>query len=293
MLQCSHFRRIQQATIAVFAGMLCLGTMGASRGPITKLTVDPDAPVVELFEGIDQGQFDVKLVAQNAYDGRIFITNKSDKPLTVALPKGLVGVQVLAQFNPGGIGLGMGNMMGGNNMLGQQGGQGQNGLAQSVGGNANPMQGNQGGFPTMPGGGNGNNGGQPFQGFFSVPPERTIQLGFSSVCLNYGRREPHSGMKYQLVKAETVTTDPLLQQLLESHSPRSNREVQQAAAWHLANGLSWEQISQLTDQKVPGSPTSLFNPQQVKAARELVAQVKKSAEERPRKQEVVRSVVAK
>ncbi|MBS0204901.1 MAG: hypothetical protein JSS49_18495, partial [Planctomycetes bacterium] len=279
MLSIIQFRRLHQATVTVAAGLVCVAAMGANRGPITRLTVDPDAPVVELFEGMEQGQYDVRMVAQNAYDGRILITNKTDKPLTVAIPKGLVGVQVLPQFNLN-QGMGLGNPFGGGGNLMGQNGQGQNGMAQAVGGNANPMQGNPGGFPSLPGGG-GLNGQAPMQGFFSIPAEKTVQLGFSSVCLNYGRREPHAGMKYRLVKAEDATTDPMLQQLLESYSPRTSREVQQAAAWHLANGLTWEQISQLMDQQVPGSPIPLFNSQQLKSARELVAEVKKAAEQRP------------
>jgi hypothetical protein len=290
MSQLRFSRWVTRLSAIAASCAICVSLMGASRGSITKLTLDSNAPVVDLFDGMDQGKFDVRLVAQNPHDGRIFITNKTDKPLTVSIPKGLVGVHVLAQpglnfGNPG-------NLFGqGNGGLNAQNGQGQNGLAQSVGGNANPI-GNNNGFPGgntgLPGAGNGNN-----PGFFSIPPEKTVQLAFNSVCLNYGRREPHAGMKYRLVKAETVTTDPVLQQLLEDYSPRTNRAVQQAAAWHLANGLSWEQIAQLMDQKIPGAPTPLFTPQQLKSARELVDQAKKDAVNRPKTPDVTRSVVAK
>lgn len=279
--------RLFRASMAVALCAVCISLMGASRGSITRLTLDPDAPVVDLFDGIEQSQIDVRLVAQNANAGRIFITNKTDKPLSVSIPKGLVGVQILPQFNGNGFGnqngFGQGTFGGGLN----QGGQ--TGQAQAVGGNASPLGG--GGFP-----GGGNNGGFPGMqggpGFFSIPPEKTVQIAMNSVCLNYGRREPHAGMKYQLTRAETVYTDPALIQLLEDYSPRTNRDVQQAAAWHLANGLSWDQIAQLTDQKVPGNPTALFTAQTVQSARGLVEQTKKIAAERPKKSEPVRSAVA-
>ncbi len=283
-------RTLQLTTVATCCAV-SLALMGASRGAITKLTLNPEAPVVDLFDGMEQGQFDVRLVAQSPHEGRIFITNKTDKPLTVAVPKGLVGVHVLPQ-----IGLNPGNNLIGNQPGGLNNGQnGQNGLAQSVGGNAAPVGNNAfpGGGPGFPGNNGQNNNFPNGLGFFSIPPEKTVQIALNSVCLNYGRREPNAALKYQLVRAETVTTDPVLLQLLEEFSPRTNRDVQQAAAWHLTNGLTWEQIAQLTDQKVPGNPTPLFTPRQIQGARELVEQVTKHAADRPKKADTVRSVVVK
>jgi hypothetical protein len=293
----SSLSRLSEIGSFVASGAICLALVGANRGAITKPTLNPDAPVVELFDGIDHDQFDARLVAQNAHDGKIFITNKTDKALTVAVPKGLVGVQILAQapnnqFNQ--IGMGNGMMNGMNNGM-----QGQNGAAQSVGGNAGVM-----GQNGQNGAQNGNNGFNPgmnaFPGagiLFSIPPEKTVQLAFNSVCLNYGRREPHAGMKYKLAKAESVTTDPVLLQLLEDYSPRTARDAQQAAAWHLANGLTWEQIAQLVDEKIPGNPTPFFNAQQIQAAKMLVEKSEKTAADRPKKVEkkieTARSVVAK
>ena len=272
-----------------FCCLLGVAAFGASRGAITKLTLNPDAPVVDLFEGKDQGQFDVRLVAMNAHEGRIFITNKTDKPLSVSVPAGLVGVQVHPQFGIPQQG-GIGNFFG-NGQQNPQQGQQQN---QSVGGNAGPMNGNGVGVGFQ--NGNGFQNGQ-MQGnglnFFSIPPEKTVQLAFNSVCLNYGRREPHAGLKYELVKADSLTTDPVLLQLLEDYSPRTNREAQQAAAWHLANGLSWDKIAQLKDEKVPGDPRPLFTAQQIQAGRQLAEQAQKKAADRPKKVDAVRSVVAK
>ncbi|MEI8382348.1 MAG: hypothetical protein WCJ09_19610 [Planctomycetota bacterium] len=281
-------KRLFQVAVCCFLGITALG---ASRGAITKLTLNPEAPVVDLFEGKEQGQFDVRLVAMNAHEGRIFITNKTDKPLSVSVPAGLVGVQVHPQIlnqQPGGVG----NFFG-NGQQNQQQGQQQN---QSVGGNAGPMNGNATGFPNQNGIQNGFPNGQN-QGnglnFFSIPPEKTVQLAFHSVCLNYGRREPNAALKYELVKADSLTTDPVLLQLLEDYSPRTNREAQQAAAWHVANGLSWDKIAQLKDEKVPGDPRPLFTAQQIQAGRTLAEQAQKKAADRPKKVDAVRSVVAK
>lgn len=260
--------------------VLCL--MGAGTGTIKKLTLDPDAPVVELFGGIENGQLDVRLVAMNAHEGKVFVTNRSDKPLTVAIPKAVVGVHVLPQ-----IGNNAGNGFFGNNGNNNQANNGASGQAQSVGGIMNAIgsgNGNGNDFPNAPGGMNNN---FPGNNFFSIPPEKTVQLGFRSVCLNYGRPNPNAGMTYRMTSVESYTTDPVLQQLLEDYSPRTNKEIQQAAAWHLANGLSWKQLANLTEQRIPGVAVPLFTKTQIDAARELVEQAKQNAEQRSIKKDAI------
>jgi len=260
---------------ALVCGVTCAGLMGAGRGSLTQLTLDPDAPVVELFAGVEDGQLGVRVVAENPHEGRIFITNTTDRLLTVAVPKGLVGVQVLPQFNGQGAGFGFQN---GQGLVGQNGQNGQFGPAQAVGGNAFPVGNNA--FPNA----NGNNllpGGNA-QGFFSIPPEKTVQLALRSVCLNYGRPEPNVRMKYHLMPASAFTTDPVLQQLLEESSPRIARDVQQAAAWHLASSLSWERLAALKTEPIPGQPRAIFTRSQLQAAQDLVKSTQENAARRAR-----------
>ncbi len=268
------FRSLLACSLSL--SVLCL--IGAGTGSIKKLTLDPDAPVVELFDGIDKGQVDVRVAMANPYEGKVFFTNRTDKPLTVAVPKAVVGVHVLPQAANN-----AGNGFFGNNGNNNQPNNGANGQAQSAGGNLGAV-GNGNGFPNAPGGMNNN---FPGNNFFSIPPEKTVQLDFRSVCLNHGRPNPTAGMKYRLTKVESYTTDPVLQQLLEDYSPRTNKDVQQAAAWHLANGLSWKQLANLTQQRIPGVAVPLFTKPQLDAARELVEQAKKNAAERPAKKDAV------
>jgi hypothetical protein len=267
------------------ACLMCAALVGAKGGAITRLKLDPEAPVVELFDGIEQGKVEARLSASNAHEGKIFITNKTDKPLTVAVPKAVVGVRVVPQIGPGLGNNGFGNFIGNQNGPGNQ--NGGNGQAQNIGG----MVGAQGNN-TFPQAGNGVQNQFPGNNFFSIPPEKTVQLKLSSVCLNYGRPEPSTGMKYKLVKVESYTTDPVLQQLLEDYSPRTNREAQQAAAWHVANGLSWEQIAQLTEQQLAGLSVPRFTEFQVNNARELVKQAEQGAAERPSNKGAVGTVAA-
>ncbi len=263
--------------------LLCL--IGAGTGSIKKLTLDPDAPVVELFDGIEQGQIDVRLAVLNPYEGKVFVTNRTDKPLTVAIPKAVVGVHVLPQ-----VGNNAGNGFFGPNGNNNQANNGANGQAQGVGGALGAMgNGNGNGLPNAPGGMQNK---FPGNNFFSIPPEKTVQLGLRSVCLNHGRPEPHANLKYRLTKVESHTTDPVLQQLLEDYSPRTNKDVQQAAAWHLANGLSWKQLANLTEQRIPGVAVPLFTKSQLDSARELVERAKQNAAERPAKKDASTAVAS-
>lgn len=266
--------------------LLCL--IGAGTGSIKKLTLDADAPVVELFDGIEQGQVDVRTSMANPYEGKVFVTNRTDKPLTVAIPKAVVGVHVLPQF-----GNNAGNGAFGNNGNNNQANNGANGQAQSAGGNLGAIEnngnGNGNGFPNAPGGMQNK---FPGNNFFSIPAEKTVQLDFRSVCLNHGRPNPNAAMKYRMTKVEAYTTDPVLQQLLEDYSPRTNKDVQQAAAWHLANGLTWKQLANLTQQKIPGVHTPLFTKAELDSARELVEWAKQNAEERPVKKDAAPTVAS-
>ena len=199
----------------------------------------------------------------------------------------MTGVQTCALPILPQVGNNAGNGFFGNNGNNNQANNGANGQAQSAGGilgaigNGNG-NGNGNGFPNAPGGMNNN---FPGNNFFSIPPEKTVQLDLRSVCLNHGRPNPNAGMKYRLTKVESYTTDPVLQQLLEDYSPRTNKDVQQAVAWHLANGLSWKQLANLTEQRIPGVNVPLFTTTQLDSARELVEQAKQNAEKRPAKKE--------
>ena len=98
----------------------------------------------------------------------------------------------------GGMGGGMGGMGGGQMMGGGMGGMG--------GGMMGGMGGGMGGMG-MGGGMMGGGGG----GFFSIPPEKTVQVPLTTVCLEHGKAEPRTKMTYKLVKLEEYTSDPALQ----------------------------------------------------------------------------------
>lgn len=225
------------------------------KGAIRKLTLDENAPVVELFEGMQQGVFEVRVAPKNEFESNVFITNTSNKPKTVALPKAVVAVHVLKQQPFQGLGQqGFGNQNGG-----QQGG------GQSAGGGLN------GGGNNAPGGG----------GFFSIPPEKTVQLQLNSVCLDYGKPHPRPKMKYVLRRAEEHTSNVALRKLLEKYDPRkTDRMAMQAAAWHLSNGMSWETLQAKARHRLGGlKDQPFFTTKQLDKAKQLVGVAAKDARE--------------
>ena len=241
----------------VLAGMLaamamcaCLST-AADRSP---------APVtVELFAAIEQGQIEVQAYPMDAEHGKLVVTNKTDQPLSVALPGALAVVPVLAQIGPRGLpqpqqkqqqplGAGVANPNG--NMFGANGA----GAGQGV-----------------PGLGN----------FFNIPPEKVVPLNFKSVCLQHDKAQPNPRTPHEVKPLAAVCDKPELYEVCRQLADvRTNRKALQAAAWHIANGLSWEELAAKRVSKVWwGSEPFYFTKAELKEAKRLAAAAVKKTED--------------
>src|SRR5262245_16185626 len=138
-------RAVRSGILTLCAVAVVMSSLaGATKQrPLKKLSYDPSAPVVELFDGMDQGAIAATMIPKNSLEGNVFIENKTDKPITVKLPKAVAAAQVLKQGfggagaggaggrggmggGPGGMGGGMGGgqMMGGGMGGGMMGGMG-------------------------------------------------------------------------------------------------------------------------------------------------------------------------
>jgi len=221
---------------------------------------DPTAERVGLFEGMEDGRLESKLVAKDASGGFVIISNTSDQPLTVDLPEAFVGVQVLKQL--GGLGGGMGGGMGGGGMGGQQGG-GQN---QNMGGGMGGQQGGQGG---LGGGGLGGGGGG---NFFSIPPEKAVKVPYVSACLNHGKADPNPRVEYKIVPVEEYTQDPILSELIRMvGTGRIDQHSAQAAIWTRTDNMSWQQLAAKNHRAIGGGVNYYFNPTNIATAQVLMA----------------------
>lgn len=256
------FRFRNQCVTLLALALLAAGTaQAAKKGQITKPKFDPNAQVVELFKGMEDGTFSVKLLQKNSKTGNLLIENLTKETITVDMPDSFVGVHVL---NQGGLGGGLG---GG----GQQGG---GGGGQSSGGGAGGGQQGGGGGGAAGGGG----------GFFSIPPEKVVRLPVTSVCLEYGKPEPSLRMEYRIHPVESVSTDPVLKELLNLVATgRINTNVAQAAAWNIANGKSWQELSQMKFNRLARPDTPQFSYAELAYAQQLVAAAKQRAADKAEK----------
>jgi hypothetical protein len=243
----------------------------------------PDqARAVELFDAIKSGELSVRVIPKDEFVSRVRVTNTTRQPLSVKLPKTVAAVQVFKQvigpgfFPPGNqngnnfgnnLGNGFGNNPGNNNRGQNIGGQFGNGPGNGIG-NGNGNQ-NFNGFGNFPGAGN---------GFFSVPPEKTVFLTLHTVCLEHGKPTPNVRMTYELRPLRKVVDDPALERLLaEFHPKKTDRRVVQAAAWNLADTMSWKQLRAKSIRHVGGVTRPYFSLRELRAAYRIVEAVKKDA----------------
>jgi hypothetical protein len=223
---------------------------------------NPEHESVEMFSAVDEGQIEVKVIMKDEFQGRVFITNKTDQPLNIKLPEVAAAVPVLAQFCPCGGGAG--------------GGAGLGGCAGGTGGTGG-QQGAGGGMMGGMGMGMGGMGG----GFFNVPAEKVGELAFRSVCLDHGKDSPRPAAKYQIVPLADYTSDPAVAEMLKMYlKGKVSQSVAQAAAWHFCSGMSWEELSAKQLRRATGQRQPYFSAAEINAARHIAGAARAAAENR-------------
>ena len=230
----------------LFAGIFlgALSSHGLAAEPTSASgAFSASTTVPDLFEAQSQDLVSVRYIPNDSRSAQVIVTNKSRRPLTLRLPAAFAGIPVLAQMG------GMGG--GGGGRGGQQGGFATGGIGggQATGGGGGGMGGMGGGG--MGGGGMGGMGG----GAFSIPAERTRVFRVTTVCLEHGKPEPSSRMPYKFVKVDAFSSDPKLDLVLQSLGRGElSQKVAQAAAWHVANGMTWEQLAAKEIDHAGGNP---------------------------------------
>lgn len=267
-------RRVTRLWLAGWLAVCGAATGAESTGRVLlKPKFLPDAERMGLFDALAAGLIDARMMPRDATGGSLFLENLSDRPLTIELPEAVVGVQVLPQF---------GNLF-------QQAGNGQGNAGnggQGAGANQPVGAGFQGNF------GNGATpnliGNAPFnqaprQNFFSIPPERIARVPYHSVCLEHGAVDPKRGNVYRLVQVNEFSADPRLPHLLKQVGAQAESTAAlQAAAWHIVNGMSWEQLQAKPFHRAAAPDTPYFESRDLQTARRLVEQVEQLAAQEPR-----------
>lgn len=236
----------------VLAGAVAVSAASA-REPRSRARATPPE-THELLQAEKDGLVAVKYVHNDSRSAQIVVTNRSDRPLTLRLPEVFAGVPVLAQIGPGGGQAGFGAA-------------GAGGAPQTTGG-AGPQNGGMG------------VGGAQGGGFMSLPPEKTRVVKVTTVCLEHGKPEPSPLRSYKLVELDSYSDDPRLEQLMQSIGKGEvSQKVAQAAAWHIASGLTWQQLAAEKIDHAGGDPDeSFFTPAELQAAFRVVEIVTKRAE---------------
>lgn len=228
---------------------------------------------VGLFEGMDGGTLEAIVIPRDSKKVTLQLKNKSDRPLTIRLPEAFAAMPVQAQFGVGGGG-GGGLFGGGNGGIGfgqgagnQAGGQGGGTQGLGVAGGQNGGNGNGGGRRNR-------GGGAPFGGgaVFNVPAGKVIKVKLTSVCLEFGKPEPHAHNEYVVKPIETLCDKAEVVSIVRSLGDGEvSQEVAQLAAWNVANGTSFEQIAALKSKL--GLQQPIYSQNSIAAAAELVSAV--------------------
>lgn len=238
------------------------------------------AAVVDLFDGVEEGKIEATVIPRDSKKVTLQLKNNSDKPVTIRLPEAFAAVPVQAQIGAGGglFGGGNGGIGFGQGAGNQPGGQG--GGTQGLGVNGGGRNGGGGPF-----GGGGPAGGRgPFGGgaIFNVPAGKVIKVKLTSVCLEYGKPEPHARNEYVIKPIETLCDKPEVVSILRSMgNGEVSQEVAQLAAWNVANGTSFEQIASLKSKL--GQQLPVYSQSAISAAAELVKLVSTDAKMDARK----------
>lgn len=118
------------------------------------------------------------------------------------------------------------------------------------------------------------------QGFFSIPPEKTVKVPFRSACLNHGKNEPNPRVEYRLVRTSDYTSDPVLAELIRMvGTGRMDQQSIQAAIWTRTDNLTFEQLANKQVRGIQGI-RSYFRPDQIAGGRQLLTTAEVQVRER-------------
>ncbi|REJ74950.1 MAG: hypothetical protein DWQ34_14745 [Planctomycetota bacterium] len=99
------------------------------------------------------------------------------------------------------------------------------------------------------------------------------------VCLEHGKKEPHPRVEYKLIPVTEFSDNATLHELLKLvGTGKLNQQAAQAAAWHLANDMSWEELASKKYERVRAADTPYFSRAQLFAAQNIVTASKQLAE---------------
>lgn len=239
--------------VGVLAAVACVPWAAWAADSVKGLSpADPDRETIDFFSAVEKGQISAQLIPRDAWQCRLIVRNKTDKPLNVRLPDVLAGVPVAAQFLPPG-----------NNANGNRNQPGGNNASQALG-LSTPMQNNFGGPMN-------NRGNQGL--LFNIAPEATGQLKMASLCLEHGKPTPRPNRPYEIQPIQDVAGKAEVQEVVRMLGQGElSQRAAQAAVWHLNNGMSWEKLQAEKTSKLVLIPQPMFSARDLADAKKAVEQ---------------------
>ena len=232
------------------AAVLVFSSRLSAAEPAAAKSGDDDTATVDMFDAMKSGDLDVKIFLRNSHEGQVIIKNNTNQPLNVHLPEAFAAVPVLAQAAGAG--------------------------GQKSYNNNNKQNQNQGAGGGMGGGGGGGMGG----GAFNIAAERTVKLKVPVVCLDYGKEEPNAHIPYEIRPIESYCSVPEVKELcVLLGDKKTDQHIAQAAAWHFANQMSWDQLADLKSfPHLPALTKPYFSAADIQAALMVADQARKAAD---------------
>lgn len=225
--------------------LVVAAAVGFISGSDSRLSAaSPSTETVDLFTAIAEKTISVSVIPRDSTTLTLLIKNETKQPLAIRMPAGMAAAPVLAQ-QPFPF---LNNDNGNNN---------NNGGNQAVGMNA---QNNNNA--------NNNNNNNAFPGLFNVPAERTLKIKLPCVCLEHGKPEPNTRVKYELLPLSTYSEDPRLPQTLAAIGKDLDQRAAQLVAWHIVNGKSWSDLASLKIKHLDGFSSPQFTKQELRQARQ-------------------------
>ena len=80
-------------------------------------------------------------------------------------------------------------------------------------------------------------------GMMRIEADTPRKMTVATLCLNHGKADPNPRMKYKVVRLAEVNDSPVIEEFCKALAARKvTQNTAQAAAWHVANGLTWEEL---------------------------------------------------
>jgi len=117
-------------------------------------------------------------------------------------------------------------------------------------------------------------------GMFNVAPEKVGQIKVATVCLEHGKAEPRPAMKYEIKPVDEVIDKPAVQELCRMLGRGDlNQRAAQAAAWHLNNNMSWDELAKKQYKYASGLTKPYFTAGEIRAAMSMATVAALAAEQ--------------